>query len=82
MITKILLGTLACVPAYDEDVVKGMRAEGLSYTTLKEDNLKVLFEWYFDREDEFGSVQRRQYPAGVNYPFSQSEILHTVFATY
>src|SRR5262245_21117329 len=23
---------------------------------------------------------RRQYPAGVNYPFSQSEIAHTVFA--
>jgi hypothetical protein len=25
---------------------------------------------------------RRQYPAGVNYPFSQSEIIHAVFAKY
>jgi hypothetical protein len=68
LITKILLGTLACVPAYDEYVVQGMRAEGLSCTSLKERNLNALFEWYTEREDEFRSVQRRIRENKLRYP--------------
>jgi hypothetical protein len=68
LITKILLGTLACVPAYDEYVVKGMRAEGLSYTTLEERNLNALFKWYTERGEEFRSVQRRIVENKLSYP--------------
>jgi hypothetical protein len=68
LVTKILLGTLACLPAYDEYVIKGMRAEGLSCATLKERNLNTLFEWYTEREDEFHSVQRRILENKLSYP--------------
>jgi hypothetical protein len=66
--TKILLATLACVPAYDAYVVEGLRAEGISYSTLNERTLKALFDWYNDRRGAFESVQDRIRENGLRYP--------------
>jgi hypothetical protein len=44
--TKVILATLACIPAYDTYVVEGLRAEGIPYSTLNERNLTALFDWY------------------------------------
>ena len=66
--TKILLATLACVPAYDAYVVEGLRAEGIPYATLNERTLKALFDWYNDRRVEFKSVQDHIRENGLRYP--------------
>jgi hypothetical protein len=44
--TKIILGTLACIPAYDSYVIEGLRAAGISFSRLSERHLESLFEWY------------------------------------
>ena len=66
--TKILLATLACVPAYDAYVVEGLRAEGIPYSTLNERTLKALFDWYRDRRVAFESVQDHIRENGQRYP--------------
>jgi hypothetical protein len=40
--TKILLGTLACVPAYDVNLVKGLRLRKLTYSHLNPINFGYL----------------------------------------
>ena len=66
--TKILLATLACVPAYDAYVVEGLRAEGIPYSTLNERTLAAMFDWYNDHRSAFESVEDRIRENGLRYP--------------
>jgi hypothetical protein len=66
--TKIILATLACVPAYDTYVVAGLREEGIPYSSLNERNLKGLFDWYRLRRAGFGSVRKQLRENGLRYP--------------
>lgn len=45
LITKIMLGTFACAPAYDEMLVLGMRKIGVKPFSKKEINLEGLVEF-------------------------------------
>ena len=64
--TKIILGAIACVPAYDSLVVEGLRLEGIPYSAMNQYTLKALFEWYFDHADEFRSTQKRIQKDGLS----------------
>lgn len=44
LISKVLLGTLACVPAYDENVIKGMSTEGIKPLTLSAKSIKCIIK--------------------------------------
>ena len=66
--TKVILATLACVPAYDAYVVEGLRAEGIPYSTLNERTLKTLFDWYNEHRAAFESVQDQIRENGLRYP--------------
>lgn len=45
LVTKILLGTLGCIPAYDRYFIKGLRNHNLPYSELKEFNFKKMVEF-------------------------------------
>src|SRR5208282_5602226 len=45
LVTKILLGTLACVPAYDQYFIRGLRLNGLPYSGLKKSNFGKLLSF-------------------------------------
>jgi hypothetical protein len=66
--TKIIMGTIGCIPAFDAFVREGMRLERLPYSGLSERTIEALFEWYLRREDEFRSVEKRFDESGVRYP--------------
>jgi hypothetical protein len=46
--TRIILGTPACVPAYDSLVVKGLHLERIPYSALNQRTLEALFAWYLN----------------------------------
>jgi hypothetical protein len=67
--TKIVLGTLGCIPARDEFVTEGLRLERIyPYTALTAESLRALFDWYVRREHEFREVEERIDEDGLGYP--------------
>ena len=51
LVTKVLLGTLACVPAYDRYFIKGLRLRRLSYSRLNATNFGSLLEFVQQRKN-------------------------------
>ena len=69
LVTKILLGTLGCIPAYDRYFIEGLRAKGLSYSNLSKTNFLSVVEFYRRYRHDFDSVQRSIKPtSGIQYP--------------
>jgi hypothetical protein len=64
LITKILLGTLGCIPAYDRFFINGIRQfDGLSYSTLNETNFRKLLNWCDENKDEIQEISEK-----IKYP--------------
>ena len=69
LVTKILLGTLGCIPAYDRYFIDGMRKSGISYSKLSKTNLKAVATYYKQNEVEFLKAQKSIYEkSGAYYP--------------
>ena len=62
LITKILMGIFACVPAYDRYVIKALKAYNICQT-YKEDSYNEIKKW----------LEERNY----NYKLSKSEVEYT-----
>lgn len=58
LITKVMMGTLGCVPAYDGFVKRGLRSLGLSQTFNK-DGLLKLFEWVCKNEEKILEARKK-----------------------
>lgn len=63
LISKILLGTLGCLPAFDRFFIDGVKEEKKSFTTLKARSLNNLFT-YIEENREIHELQKEypQYP--------------------
>ena len=68
LITKILLGTMACTPAYDEYVCDGFYAERIKYSYLNERHILALWDFCSDHDQQFRQVRRRITENGLRYP--------------
>jgi len=69
LVTKILLGTLGCIPAYDRYFIEGLRARGLSHSRLSKNKLLSVVEFYKLNKDDFDSVQQKiKLTSGIQYP--------------
>jgi hypothetical protein len=69
LVTKILLGTLGCIPAYDRYFIEGLRAKGLSHSRLSKDNFQSVVDFYNLNRDDFDSVQKSiESNSGIYYP--------------
>ena len=68
LVSKILLGTLACTPAYDGFVREGLHADGIKYSYLNKRHILALWRFCNDHDREFRHVQRRIRENGVKYP--------------
>jgi len=67
--TKILLGALGCVPAYDRYFIGGIRSKGLSYSCLKPDNLSTVANFYKRNHSSFSCAKNEIWKlSGVSYP--------------
>jgi hypothetical protein len=58
LISKIMLGTLACVPAYDRYFIDGLRAIGLKNFTFGGNSLKELFDFVEANKKEIEECQQ------------------------
>lgn len=68
LITKILLGTLGCIPAYDRFFIDGIRATNeLTYSGLKVANFKYLLDWGRDNSKEVNAI-KNSIAGDVKYP--------------
>ncbi len=69
LVTKIILGTLGCIPAYDRYFIYGMRKSGISYSKLNKSNLKSIAEYYKKHQTEFDRAQHVIYEkSNIHYP--------------
>ncbi len=67
--TKIALGTLGCVPAYDRYFIDGLRLSELPYSGLKQGNFLKVVRFYQENEFDFKCAQREiKERGGVTYP--------------
>ena len=68
LITKILLGTLGCVPAYDTFFEKGVRHLGLKEKNYNEDSLLELADFYEEHNDRLEEARRGMRVGDLTYP--------------
>lgn len=68
LITKILLGTLGCVPAYDTFFEKGARHLGIKEKNYNEDSLLELADFYEEHNDRLEEARRGMRTEDLIYP--------------
>jgi hypothetical protein len=66
LVTKILLGTLGCIPAYDRFFITGLKAQGLTYSGVRKSNFIKMVDFCFENTKEFKSAQKEI--ASKKYP--------------
>lgn len=57
LISKIILGTLSCLPAFDRYFVDGINVHQKGFNTMNDKSLAYLFEFLRDNEDDLNSLQ-------------------------
>ena len=68
LITKILMGTLGCVPAYDRFFEEGARYLGLEKKVYNEDSLLELADFYEAHNDRLEEARRGMRVGDLIYP--------------
>jgi hypothetical protein len=67
--TKILLGTLGCIPAYDRYFIDGLRASKISFSRLTIGNFMRVVDYYRKNHLQFDAAQNNiQGKCGIRYP--------------
>lgn len=68
LITKILLGTLGCVPAYDRYYIDAVKKYKVSSGQYNSTSVKGVSTYYCDHEEEFEALRMELSKCGVEYP--------------
>ena len=58
LVTKILLGTMGCVPAYDDYLKTAVKSYNISSSTFKPQSVRELVKFYNDHEEKFGMARK------------------------
>ena len=70
LLTKILLGTLGCIPAYDRFFKDGLKTKNIQpYTKLSGKSFLEVVKFYQENKNDFLKVQKSiEEKVGVKYP--------------
>lgn len=68
LVTKILLGTLGCVPAYDRYYVQAVRQYSISIGNYDRRSVKDVANYYLQYKDEFEALRVELNAYGTEYP--------------
>ena len=68
LITKILMGTLGCVPAYDRYFIAGIKKEKVSTGNFNKNSLLKLIKYYEDNFECFEPVVMEMNIGNIPYP--------------
>lgn len=80
LITKILLGTLGCVPAYDRYFIDGVKALKVTTGTYRKKSLLRLVDFYKNNQDRFEEARKNFWIGDLQYP--QMKVLDMGFWQY
>ena len=68
LITKILMGTLGCVPAYDRYYKESVKKYHISSGKYNSDSVYRVAKFYCDHEDEFERLRLEMSERRIEYP--------------
>lgn len=68
LITKILMGTLGCVPAYDEYFIRGIVKEKVAKGTYCKESVKALAKFYEKYNEKFDAERSNWRVEDIEYP--------------
>ncbi len=68
LVTKILLGTLGCVPAYDRYYVQAVKQYNISAGVYSKESVRDVAVYYLSHKDEFESLREELSTCGTRYP--------------
>lgn len=68
LITKILLGTLGCVPAYDRYYVQSVKKHHISSGRFNSNSVYCVAKFYCDNYDKFEKLRHELSKCGIEYP--------------
>ena len=68
LITKILLGTLGCVPAYDRYYCEAVKKYGISSSIYNRESVQQIAQFYLSYKQEFELIRKEVSKAGTDYP--------------
>lgn len=69
LLSKIILGTLGCAPAYDRYFIAGLKEMKMRHTGFNEDSLKELFEFIEENKNQIEEAQKHiQTKTQKHYP--------------
>ncbi len=58
LLSKIMLGTLGCVPAYDRYFIKGLKEMKLQHTSFNNDSLNEIFNFVDRNKEQIKQAQK------------------------
>lgn len=68
LVTKILLGTLGCVPAFDRYYINSVKKNHISKGVFNKDSIRSVAEFYCENLDELEKVRYKISECGVEFP--------------
>ena len=68
LVTKILMGTLGCIPAYDRYFIEGIKKQKVSTSNFNNNSIIKLIEFYKENETEFDEVLSKMSVENIPYP--------------
>ncbi|MDD5056229.1 MAG: hypothetical protein PHQ60_00055 [Sideroxydans sp.] len=68
LVTKIILGALGCVPAYDRYFIDGLHERGIRPHKPSQDGISELVNFYNDHRAQFDSLQENKTVGENTYP--------------
>lgn len=69
LVSKILLGTMACVPAFDRYFIAGMKGKNMKFSKFNETSLNVLFDFAEFNKKQIEDFQTKIYKKiKIHYP--------------
>ena len=66
LVTKILLGTIGCIPAYDRFVVSALKRLGIKHTKFSKDSFEEICNLCYDNQDVLKKLKNEK--DLTNYP--------------
>ena len=77
LITKIMIGTLGCAPAFDRYFKDGVRGKKNAHLVFNKENMKYLLKYYGDNSGKFEELRKSVSTDELEYP--QMKVLDMCF---
>lgn len=68
LVTKVLMGTFGCAPAYDRYFISGVVSKGVTTQNYNKESMKKLVGFYMDNFNIFEEVRATMKVNGLDYP--------------